>query len=92
MKYKDWLQQQKIPPIVPEVGAIYCPCCGRYIGNERDYMFLVLTYPVVCPDCDEIVIWPSNITFNPPYTTSNTQSITGTNIPLILKVKNEARN
>lgn len=55
MKYKEWLKQAR--GVQYPYDAIFCPDCGRYIGTQRDYMFVVLMHPIVCPDCDEIVIF-----------------------------------
>ena len=39
-------------------NPIKCPCCNHLIGYEKDFMFMVISEPgVVCPVCDEIVIW-----------------------------------
>ena len=61
MKYKDWLkQQQENPTPNPRGNPIYCPDCGRLIGYDKDFMFMVIREPIVCPECDEIVIMPNN--------------------------------
>ena len=73
MKYKEWLEKQN-SPIDPSFGnPIYCPCCHKLIGHDTDYMFMVIMTPIVCPDCEEIVIFPNGgVTF----TATNTSPIT----------------
>ena len=65
MKYKDWLkqQQQQAIPDPTKGNPIYCPDCGLLVCYDKDYMFMVLTTPIVCPYCDEVVIMPNIITY-----------------------------
>ncbi len=65
MKYQEWLRREN-DKNNPSLGnPIYCPCCHKLIGHDMDYMFMVITTPIVCPDCDEIVIYPySGVTFS----------------------------
>jgi len=63
MKYKDWKKwNEKFKPDQIKGNAIYCPDCGKFICYDKDLMFRVITEPIVCPDCDEIIIMPSTIT------------------------------
>ena len=64
MKYKDWLNQKdRVSPVKGK--RIYCPCCGYLVGYEADFMFLVIPEPgIVCPQCDEIVIWSNQVIFS----------------------------
>jgi len=63
MKAKDYKKYRE--NIHPTKGvAIKCPDCGRHIGYDKDYQFMVIPEPgIVCPDCDEIVIASSTISF-----------------------------
>ena len=74
MKYQEWLQRETRKNNPSMGNPIYCPCCHKLIGYDKDYMFMVLTSPIVCSDCDEIVIYPNNgITFST--TSSNSFTI-----------------
>jgi hypothetical protein len=36
---------------------INCPKCGTFVGNEEDFMYMVIQYPgLCCPSCHAIVI------------------------------------
>jgi hypothetical protein len=62
MKAKDYLNKKLVPDPI-KGKPIVCPCCGKFIGYDKDFMFMVIQRPgIVCPDCDEIVIPCSNIT------------------------------
>ena len=61
MKRKEWEKQQGIDPL--RGAEIRCPDCGRLMGYEKDYMYMVISPPgIVCPDCDEIVIQSNQVT------------------------------
>lgn len=63
MKYSEWSKRNGNPPDLSRGNPIYCPCCGKLVGYDKDYMFMVLRTPVVCPKCDEVVIEPNIITY-----------------------------
>jgi hypothetical protein len=63
MKYQEWLKRSQNPPDLSRGNPIYCPCCGELVGYDKDYMFMVLTKPIVCPKCDEVVIEPTIIIY-----------------------------
>jgi hypothetical protein len=73
MKRKEWeekIQNRKLPDPI-KGNPIICPACGHLIGHDKDYMFVIIPDPgIVCPQCDEIVIWNIMLTFrqNPGYT------------------------
>ena len=39
---------------------IYCPHCGRIIGYQEDFMFMVMTSDIKCQNCDKVAIHDNN--------------------------------
>jgi len=79
MKYKDWLKQQQQPTPVDTLrgSPIHCPDCGKLIGYDKDFMYMLISHPIVCPNCDEIVIFPSVMyTYTYTYTPFHTSTAT----------------
>ena len=65
MKKSEWEKNQKKGnwPDALRGNPIICPVCGHIIGYTKDYEYMVIPDPgIVCPNCDEIVVWNTIIT------------------------------